>query len=57
VRTLPNHIRESGFFEHPRVRDAFMDTLEMLGYQRLDAAAAGTRMYEDVNQILRRVIR
>jgi oligogalacturonide transport system substrate-binding protein len=57
VRTLPNHIRESGFFEHPRVRDAFMDSFELLGYQRLDVAAAGTRMYEDVNQILRRVIR
>jgi oligogalacturonide transport system substrate-binding protein len=57
VRTLPNHIRESGFYEHPRVRDAFIDTFELLGYQRLGVAAAGTRMYEDVNQILRRVIR
>ena len=57
VRTLPNHIHESGFFEHPRVRDAFMEAFELLGYQRLDVAAAGTRMYEDVNQILRRVIR
>ena len=57
VRTLPNHIHESGFFEHPRVRDAFMDVLELLGYGRLDVAAAGTRMYEDINQILRRVIR
>jgi oligogalacturonide transport system substrate-binding protein len=57
VRTLPNHIRESGFFEHPRVRDAFMEAFELLGYQRLGVSAAGTRMYEDVNQILRRVIR
>jgi oligogalacturonide transport system substrate-binding protein len=57
VRALPNHIRESGFFEHPRVRDAFMEAFELLGYQRLSVAAAGTRMYEDVNQILRRVIR
>jgi oligogalacturonide transport system substrate-binding protein len=57
VRRLPNHIRESGFFEHPRVRDAFMEVFELLGYQRLDAAAAGGRMYQDVNQILKRVIR
>jgi oligogalacturonide transport system substrate-binding protein len=57
VRTLPNHIHESGFFEHPRVRDAFMEVFELLGYRRLDVATAGTRMYEDVNQILRRVIR
>jgi oligogalacturonide transport system substrate-binding protein len=57
VRALSNHVRESGFYDHPRVRDAFMDAFELLGYRRLDAPAAGTRMYEDVNQILRRVIR
>ena len=57
MRALPHQIRESGFYEHPRVRDAFIDALELLGYQRLAVAAAGTRMYEDVNQILRRVIR
>jgi oligogalacturonide transport system substrate-binding protein len=57
VRALPHRIRESGFYEHPRVRDAFMDAFELLGYQRMDVASAGTRMYEDVNQSLRRVIR
>jgi oligogalacturonide transport system substrate-binding protein len=57
VRGLPNQVRESGFYEHPRVRDAFMDAFELLGYQRLDVPAAGARMYEDVNQILKRVIR
>jgi oligogalacturonide transport system substrate-binding protein len=57
VRALPNQIRESGFYDHPRVRDAFMDAFELLGYQRMGVPAAGSRMYEDVNQILRRVIR
>ena len=57
VRALPHQVRESGFYDHPRVRDAFMDAFELLGYGRLDVAAAGTRMHEDVNQILRRVIR
>jgi oligogalacturonide transport system substrate-binding protein len=57
VSKLPNRIHESGFYEHPRVRDAFWDIFELLGYGRLSAAQAGTRMYEDVNQILRRVIR
>lgn len=57
VRALPNHARESGFYDHPRVRDAFMDAFELLGYQRLDVPAAGARMCEDVNQILKRVIR
>lgn len=57
IQKLPNRVRESGFFEHPRVRDGFIDTYEMLGYGRLNAATAGLRMFEDVNAILRRVIR
>ena len=57
MRALSNQVRESGFYDHPRVRDAFMDGFELLGYGRLDVAAAGSRMYEDVNQILGRVIR
>jgi oligogalacturonide transport system substrate-binding protein len=57
IQRLPNRVRESGFFEHPRVRDGFIDTYERLGYGRLDVEAAGRRMFEDVNAILRRVIR
>ncbi len=57
IQHLPNRVRESGFFEHPRVRDGFVDTYERLGYGRLDVESAGLRMFEDVNAILRRVIR
>jgi len=57
IQGLPNRVRESGFFEHPRVRDGFIDTYERLGYGRLDVESAGLRMFEDVNAILRRVIR
>jgi oligogalacturonide transport system substrate-binding protein len=57
VERLPNRVRESGYFEHPRVRDGFIDIFEMLGYGRLDSGAAGRRMFEDINAILRRVIR
>ncbi len=57
IQRLPNRVRESGFFEHPRVRDGFIDTYERLGYGRLDVESAGRRMFEDVNAILRRVIR
>jgi len=57
IQGLPNRVRESGFFEHPRVRDGFIDTYERLGYGRLSVVGAGQRMFEDVNAILRRVIR
>lgn len=57
IQRLPNRVRESGFFEHPRVRDGFIDTYEKLGYGRLGVEEAGRRMFEDVNAILRRVIR
>ncbi len=57
IQKLPNRVRESGFFEHPRVRDGFIDIYEMLGYGRLGVEEAGLRMFEDVNAILRRVIR
>jgi oligogalacturonide transport system substrate-binding protein len=57
IEKLPNRVRESGFFEHPRVRDGFIDAYEMLGYGRLSVDEAGRRMFEDVNAILRRVIR
>jgi oligogalacturonide transport system substrate-binding protein len=57
IQGLPNRVRESGFFEHPRVRDGFIDTYERLGYGRLDVESAGLRMFEEINAILRRVIR
>lgn len=57
IQRLPNRVRESGFFEHPRVRDGFIDTYERLGYGRLDVEGAGRRMFEEINAILRRVIR
>ncbi len=56
VATLPNVVRESGYFEHARVRDGFIDIFEELGYGRIDVAEAGVRLHEDVNRILDRVI-
>jgi len=57
IESLPNSVRESGFFEHPRVRDGFIDIFEMLGYGQLTAEEAGARMYRDVGAILQRVMR
>jgi oligogalacturonide transport system substrate-binding protein len=57
IERLPNKVRESGFFEHPRVRDGFIDAFEQLGYGQLTAEEAGKRMYRDVNAILQRVMR
>lgn len=57
VATLPNTVRESGYFEHARVRDGFIDIFEELGYGRIGASEAGVRLHEDVNRILERVIR
>jgi oligogalacturonide transport system substrate-binding protein len=57
IERLPNKVRESGFFEHPRVRDGFIDTFERLGYGRLSVEEAGRLMFDDINAILRRVIR
>jgi oligogalacturonide transport system substrate-binding protein len=57
IERLPNKVRESGFFEHPRVRDGFIDTFERLGYGRLTIEEAGRLMFDDINAILRRVIR
>jgi oligogalacturonide transport system substrate-binding protein len=55
IQGLPNRVRESGFFEHPR-GNGFIDTYERLGRGRL-MSGCGRRMFEDVNAILRRVIR
>ena len=57
IATLPHRVSESGYFEHPRVRDGFIDVFESLGFDRIDAPEAGRRMYTDVNRILERVIR
>jgi len=57
VARLPHHAGESGYFEHPRVRDGFIDILEAQGFGEISAAEAGRRMHTDVNRILERVIR
>lgn len=57
IEALPNKVRESGFFEHPRVRDGFIDVFERLGYGLLTAEEAGRRLYADANVILERVMR
>ena len=57
VAALPHRVGESGYFEHPRVRDGFIDIFESLGFGEISAAEAGRRMYTDVNRILERVVR
>ena len=57
VARLPHRAGESGYFEHPRVRDGFFDILESLGYGEIGTAEAGRRMHTDVNRILERVVR
>lgn len=54
---LPITVRESPWFEHPRVRDGFQDILEMQGYGVIDEQTASSRLYDDINAILGRVIR
>jgi oligogalacturonide transport system substrate-binding protein len=54
---LPITVRESPWFEHPRVRDGFQDILEMQGYGVIDEPTASARLYDDINAILGRVIR
>ena len=57
VASLPHRAGESGYFEHPRVRDGFIDILEAQGFGELAPVEAGRRMHADVNRILERVIR
>jgi oligogalacturonide transport system substrate-binding protein len=57
IARLPHRAGESGYFEHPRVRDAFFDILEAQGFGEIDAAESGRRMYTDINRVLGRVIR
>jgi oligogalacturonide transport system substrate-binding protein len=57
IATLPHRAGESGYFEHPRVRDAFFDILESQGFGEIDTAESGRRMYTDINHVLDRVIR
>jgi oligogalacturonide transport system substrate-binding protein len=54
---LPITVLESPWFEHPRVRDGFQDILEMQGYGVIDEQTASTRLYDDINAVLARVIR
>lgn len=57
LTTLPHGVRESGWFEHARVRDTFVDLIEQLGYGVIDAPTAGQRLHDDVNRVLARTIR
>jgi hypothetical protein len=57
IARLPHRAGESGYFEHPRVRDAFFDILESQGFGEIDATESGRRMYTDINRVLERVIR
>ena len=57
VATLPHRVGESGYFEHPRVRDGFIDIFESLGFGEIGVPEAGRRMHADVNRILERVVR
>lgn len=57
IATLPNAVRESGWFEHPRFRDGFVDVMEELGYGRIGVEQAGGELYTDLNAILQRIMR
>jgi oligogalacturonide transport system substrate-binding protein len=57
IATLPHGVRESGWFEHARVRDTFTDLFEQLGYGVIDATTAGQRLHDDLNRVLARTIR
>lgn len=57
VAALPHGVLESAWFEHARVRDAFIDVFELYAYGRIDADAAGQRLHDDLNRILARIIR
>jgi oligogalacturonide transport system substrate-binding protein len=57
VATLPHRVGESGYFEHPRVRDGFIDAFEAQGFGKAGVAETGARMHSDINRILQRVIR
>lgn len=57
IAALPNHVRESPYYEHARVRDGFNDILELLAYGRIDVDEAGRRLNEDIPRILERSIR
>lgn len=57
VAALPHAVRESAFFEHARVRDAFVDAYELLAYDRITPEQLGERLHDDLNRILARTIR
>jgi oligogalacturonide transport system substrate-binding protein len=57
VAALPHQVIESAYFEHARVRDAFIDAFELFAYGRIDADTLGQRLHDDLNRILARTIR
>lgn len=57
IESLPHRVIESAYFEHARVRDAFIDTFELFAYGRIDADVLGERLHDDINRILQRTIR
>ena len=57
IEALPHAVIESAYFEHARVRDAFIDAFELFAYGRIDADAMGQRLHDDLNRILARTIR
>ncbi len=57
IATLPHAVIESAYFEHARVRDAFIDAFELFAYGRIDADQMGQRLHDNINRILARTIR
>lgn len=57
IAGLPHAVIESAYFEHARVRDAFIDAFERFAYGRIDADTMGQRLHDDLNRILARTIR
>lgn len=57
ISAIPHAVKESAWFEHARVRDAFIDVFESFAYGRMDADAGGQRLHADINRILARIIR
>ena len=57
VKALPHGVVESAWFEHARVRDAFIDAFERFAYGRTDADTLGRELHADLERILARTIR
>jgi oligogalacturonide transport system substrate-binding protein len=57
IEKLPHRVIESAYFEHARIRDAFIDAFELFAYGRITADELGERLHDDINRILARTIR